>query len=110
MVTNDVDEAVLMADRIIPLTIGPGATLAQEFTVSMERPRDRHSLNDHPEFMRLKAEITKFMMALNEESKKYSRTVVVRMPDIRPKDFSLPVAQPRLRLRHPQPGKPVART
>lgn len=106
MITNDVDEAVLMADRIIPLTMGPKATLADDFDVHMERPRDRHTLNDHPEFMRLKSEITRFMMDLNEESKNLRKSDIVAMPEIRPKDFSLPVASPRLKHRRPQPGKP----
>ncbi len=106
MITNDVDEAVLMADRIIPLTMGPGATLAKEFPVTMERPRDRHTLNDHPEFMRLKSEITNFLMGLNNESKELSKSHVVPMPDIRPKDFSLPSATPRFKHRAKQPLKP----
>lgn len=106
MITNDVDEAVLMADRIIPLTMGPKATLADDFEVRMERPRDRHTLNDHPEFMRLKSEITRFMMDLNQESKNLRKSDIVAMPEIRPKDFSLPVASPRLKHRRPQPGKP----
>ena len=99
MITNDVDEAVLMADRIIPLTMGPAATLAEEFPVRMERPRDRHTLNDHPEFMRLKAEITRFMLHLNKESKALANHRVIPMPDVRPKDFSLPAARPRLKHR-----------
>ena len=90
MITNDVDEAVLMADRIAPLTMGPNATLAPEFKVNMARPRDRITLNDNPEFMRLKADITTYMMGLNEESKALATGNVVPMPDIRPKDFSLP--------------------
>ena len=69
MITNDVDEAVLMADRIVPLTMGPGATLADPYLVAMARPRDRQTLNDHPEFKRLKAEITNYMMGISEESK-----------------------------------------
>ncbi len=92
MITNDVDEAVLMADRIVPLTMGPGATLAKEFTVNMERPRDRHTLNDHPEFMRLKSEITTFMLDINKESKAKNPADVVPMPDVQPKDFTPPSA------------------
>ncbi len=103
MITNDVDEAVLMADRIIPLTMGPGATLAEEFAVNMARPRDRHTLNDHPEYMRLKSEITSFMMHLNKESKELTAGKVVPMPDIRPRDFSLPSATPRLKPRAQHP-------
>lgn len=108
MITNDVDEAVLMADRIVPLTMGPKATLAAEFPVCMERPRDRQTLNDHPEFMRLKSEITQFLMGLNDESKALSRGRVIPMPDVRPRDFSLPVASPRIKSRHhPQPSRPA---
>ncbi len=95
MITNDVDEAVLMADRIVPLTMGPKATLADEFIVNMERPRDRHTLNDHPEFMRLKAEITRFMMNLNKEAKSLAKPVNTSMPDIAPKDFTVPSGRPQ---------------
>lgn len=93
MITNDVDEAVLMADRIVPLTMGPGSTLSDEFLVGMERPRDRHTLNDHPEFMRLKSEITSFMMGLNKDSKNLSPSEVRPMPDVSPKDFTPPSGQ-----------------
>ena len=91
MITNDVDEAVLMADRIVPLTMGPGATLSEEFKVNMARPRDRHTLNDQPEFMRLKSEITAFMLGLNKESKELKSAKEITMPNVKPKDFSLPV-------------------
>ena len=104
MITNDVDEAVLMADRIVPLTMGPKATLAEEFVVNMARPRDRHTLNDHPEYMRLKSEITSFMMHLNGETKELSAGKLVPMPDIRPKDFSLPSIGPRLKHQPTQPS------
>ena len=102
MITNDVDEAVLMADRIVPLTMGPGATLADPYLVGMARPRDRQTLNDHPEFKRLKAEITNYMMGISEESKD-ARQEIVPMPDIRPKDFSLPTARIRLKNKVSQP-------
>jgi nitrate/nitrite transport system ATP-binding protein len=41
LITNDVDEAILLADRIVPLNPGPGATFGPEFTVPFARPRDR---------------------------------------------------------------------
>ncbi|MDB4537849.1 ABC transporter ATP-binding protein [Akkermansiaceae bacterium] len=103
MITNDVDEAVLMADRIIPLTMGPKATLAEEYKVNMERPRDRQTLNEHPEFMRLKSEITGFMMGLNKEAKELGKSSVILMPDVRPKDFSLPSIGPRFKNKNTQP-------
>lgn len=106
MITNDVDEAVLMADRIVPLTMGPAATLATEFKVNMERPRDRHTLNDHPEFMRLKSEITAFMMKLNKDSKEATNTRVVPMPDVTPKNFTPISGRPQLKNKAPSPAKP----
>src|ERR1043166_390370 len=41
MITNDVDEGILLADRIIPLSAGPGATLGPSPPVEIPRPRDR---------------------------------------------------------------------
>ena len=43
LITNDVDEAILLADRIIPLN--PDGTLAEAFVVDIPRPRDRHAMN-----------------------------------------------------------------
>lgn len=97
MITNDVDEAVLTADRIVPLTMGPRATLAQEFLVDMPHPRDRTTLNEHPEYKRLKREITSFMLELNQEAKSLRSKVEFTLPDIKPRDFSLPIASPRFR-------------
>lgn len=106
MITNDVDEAVLMADRIIPLTMGPEATLAKEFVVNMDRPRDRQTLNDHPEYMRLKSEITSFMMQLNKESKGTGAQEITPMPDVRPKNFTPISGTPRLKNPTHTPSKP----
>jgi nitrate/nitrite transport system ATP-binding protein len=41
MVTHDVDEAVLLSDRIVMMTNGPAATIGEILTVDLERPRDR---------------------------------------------------------------------
>ncbi|MBB2971712.1 nitrate ABC transporter ATP-binding protein [Mesorhizobium sp. RMAD-H1] len=64
LITNDVDEAILLADRIIPLTPGPKATLGQSFKVDIPRPRDRGALNSDPEFIRIRAEVTAYLMDL----------------------------------------------
>lgn len=90
MITNDVDEAVLMADRIVPLTMGPDATLDEPFPVNLERPRNRTTLNTNPEFRRLRNDISKYMVTLNEEAKKLSENkAVVDLPSIMPLDFSV---------------------
>ena len=54
LVTNDVDEAILLADRIIPLSAGPRATLGPEFRIHIPRPRERRALNQDPEFRRVR--------------------------------------------------------
>jgi len=66
LVTNDVDEALLLADRIIPLTPGPKATLGPEFRVTLARPRDRAALNHDPDYRRLRAGITQYLMEAAE--------------------------------------------
>ncbi|WP_119304133.1 ABC transporter ATP-binding protein [Dongia deserti] len=67
LVTNDVDEALLLADRIIPLRPGPNATLGTEFRVTMPRPRDRAALNHDPEYRRLRSGITQYLMDAAED-------------------------------------------
>jgi nitrate/nitrite transport system ATP-binding protein len=64
LVTNDVDEALLLADRIIPMTPGPGATLGPEFRVHIPRPRDRRAINHDAEYRHLRAEITQYLLDL----------------------------------------------
>jgi nitrate/nitrite transport system ATP-binding protein len=60
LITNDVDEAILMADRIIPLN--PNGTLAEPVIVDIPRPRDRTQMNSHAGFKKLRTEITKYLM------------------------------------------------
>ncbi|WP_224701680.1 ABC transporter ATP-binding protein [Devosia aquimaris] len=62
LITNDVDEAILLADRVIPLTPGPGATLGPNFTVDIERPRDRAALNGDDRFIALRRDITEYLL------------------------------------------------
>ncbi|MCB9931078.1 MAG: ATP-binding cassette domain-containing protein [Alphaproteobacteria bacterium] len=67
MITNDVDEAILLADRIIALKPGPNATLGEEFRVSIPRPREAAALADDPEFQRLRAAITGYLIDIASE-------------------------------------------
>jgi nitrate/nitrite transport system ATP-binding protein len=62
LITNDVDEAILLADRIIPLNPGPNASLGPEFKVPFTRPRDRAEMNNDPAYKRLRATITQYLM------------------------------------------------
>ncbi len=67
LVTNDVDEALLLADRIIPLTVAPRATLAREFKVDLPRPRDRKGVNHDEAYKKLRAEITQYLLDMGAE-------------------------------------------
>ena len=67
LITNDVDEAILLADRIIPLTPGPCATFGPEFKVSIPRPRDRTAMNHDDEFKLLRKDITQYLMKVGME-------------------------------------------
>lgn len=89
MITNDVDEAVLMADRIVPLTMGPEATLDSAFPVELDRPRNRTTLNTNPVFRQLRNEISRYMVTLNEEYKAMKADKVVDLPSVMPVDFSV---------------------
>ena len=67
LITNDVDEAILLADRIIPLKPGAKATLGPEFKVPFKRPRDRGELNHNDAFIKLRADITEYLMEVGAE-------------------------------------------
>lgn len=67
LITNDVDEAILLADRIIPLNPGPNATLGPVFDVTLDRPRDRSAMNHDPGFIRLRKDITQYLMDVGGE-------------------------------------------
>lgn len=87
MITNDVDEALLMADKIVPLNKGPSATLGDAFEVNIERPRDRTEINKDPNFKELRHDITQFMLSMNPDETSTATESWV-MPDLQPIDFS----------------------
>jgi nitrate/nitrite transport system ATP-binding protein len=63
LITNDVDEGILLADRIIPLTAGPAATLGPSFRIDIPRPRNRKEINHNPAFKRLRKEVIDYLLA-----------------------------------------------
>lgn len=67
LVTNDVDEAILLADRIIPLSAGPRATLGPEFPISIPRPRERRALNHNPEFRRVRTAVIDYLLSTKRD-------------------------------------------
>jgi nitrate/nitrite transport system ATP-binding protein len=61
MVTHDVDEAILLADRVVMMTNGPRARVGKVLEINLPRPRSRKSLLEHPDYYRLREELLDFL-------------------------------------------------
>ena len=86
LITNDVDEGILLADRVIPLTPAPNATLGSEFKIGFMRPRDKAEINADPNFKKERNAIIKYLDEVGEH--RVSNTNG---------EFSLPNIQPVLK-------------
>jgi nitrate/nitrite transport system ATP-binding protein len=98
LITNDPDEGIYLADRIIPLTAGPGATLGPSFKVEIPRPRDRKAINHDPHFKDIRRQVTEYLLGVGGKQ----RTTVSRklhLPDLEPEDLSIPRAMLGMRRR-----------
>lgn len=83
LITNDVDEGIIMADRIIPLKPGPNATLGPEFIINLERPRDVTAINKNPEFKRLRNDILEYLIEVGANRKQAS-SKIYQLPKLEP--------------------------
>ncbi len=61
MITHDVDEAVLLSDRIVMMTNGPAARIGEILDVNLERPRERLALADDVNYNHYRAEVLRFL-------------------------------------------------
>ncbi|MDB6030990.1 MAG: nitrate transporter ATP-binding protein [Verrucomicrobiales bacterium] len=89
LITNDVDEGILLADRIIPLSAGPKATLGPSIAVDLSRPRDRKAMNHDHRFKEIRHQVLDYLLGAGGKPK----TVVTRklsLPEIEPEDLSVP--------------------
>ena len=86
LITNDVDEGIYMADRIIPLKPGPNATLGPEFRIDIDRPRDKTAMNDNLNYKKTRNAIIEYLMDIGESRKSVSQEEYV-LPEIAPKSF-----------------------
>ncbi len=84
LITNDVDEAILLADRIIPLNPGPRAALGPAFEVSLERPRDKKAFNTDPEYKELRNDILEYLIEVRNQNRRRDPVETVVLPDLKP--------------------------
>jgi len=89
LVTNDVDEALLLADRVAVLTPAPAATIGRLYDVTVPRPRDREAVNDDAEFQRLRKDIVSYLGSLNAASGTVGESDV-DLPNVAPLDLAPP--------------------
>lgn len=107
LITNDVDEAIYMADRVIPLTITPNATFEKIFNIDIPRPRNRTDLNHNEDFKHLRGEITRYLMDMGI-SKSNQLTESIELPNVLPntnedwKNLSLPTFASQTHLGRPR--------
>lgn len=104
LVTNDVDEALLLADRIVALKPGPRATLGREFKVDLARPRDRMAVNQNESYRRLRAQISQYLMGIGMQ-RGAGGAVTRTLPDVVPMEPPLP--KTIRRVARPKPAQNV---
>ena len=75
LITNDVDEAILMADRIIPLSAGPAASLGPAVTVDIPRPRDRKAMNHDPAFKAVRQQVIEWLLGEGSAARRAARKI-----------------------------------
>jgi nitrate/nitrite transport system ATP-binding protein len=62
MITHDVDEAILLADRILLMTNGPQARIAESVKIDIPRPRQRDQVIHHPAYYRIRNHLVDFLV------------------------------------------------
>jgi nitrate/nitrite transport system ATP-binding protein len=78
MITHDVEEALLLSDRIVMMSNGPRAKVAETLKVDLPRPRARLEMVDHPSYYRQRGELLYFLNKCKKEKKKPALVSVPR--------------------------------
>ena len=90
LITNDVDESILLADRVIPLSRGPKASLGPSIPVQLSRPRNRKTLNKHSDFKQLRKHIVNYLIGEGGSQSKSSKRKTFILPNILPENLNDP--------------------
>ncbi|MEN9495559.1 MAG: ATP-binding cassette domain-containing protein [Synechococcaceae bacterium WB4_1_0192] len=98
MVTHDVDEALLLSDRVICLTNGPAAGIGQILKVNLPRPRQRLEVMEHPDYYRLRSELIGFLQQ-QRRLKQRQQAISVAAGPAEPEAEASPVATAPQKLR-----------
>lgn len=69
MITHDVDEAILLSDRILMMSNGPYAEIVESVVIDLPRPRDRSTLFEHPGYYKIRNHILDFLVNRCKESR-----------------------------------------
>ncbi|MEI6714880.1 MAG: ABC transporter ATP-binding protein [Verrucomicrobiota bacterium] len=105
LITNDPDEAILLADRVIPITAGPKATLGASIPVLVPRPRLRKDINSCAIFKKTRNQVIEYLLK-SSAGKKMEVSKKMTVPDLIPEDLTVrrPVfgVKPRPRRRSEQ--------
>lgn len=74
MITHDVDEAVLLSDKIVMMTNGPAATIGEVLNIDLPRPRDRVALADDAQYQKYRQSVLRFLYEKQSKQAKKSAT------------------------------------
>lgn len=88
LITNDIDEGLYMADRIIPLSIGPPATLGKETVIDLRRPRDRKEIVTGTAYQDWRNEVIFYLLDEKEKERAAGSQRKYALPNIKPMDIS----------------------
>ncbi|MFN8701861.1 MAG: hypothetical protein ACK5XB_10645 [Rhodospirillales bacterium] len=85
MITHDVDEAILLADRIVLMTNGPEAKIAEIVVNTLPRNRTRHDIHKHPHYYAIRNHIVDFLV---ERSRGFASAIPAGYDPRRPPETS----------------------